>query len=625
MSIRSRLRISIVSLVTIVVIALSAFYLYDFTRLAFEGAEARATHVATGVSGYVLDRIHEVMTGRRPQPANLQERIDAWTDIVKTDPYIASMLQRSAAHANIVVSIQICDSNGATLAASTPRLLDVHSPDTRAPVTNNFNRVNARNAFLNLWDLFRRREDYTVTLPIGVSGRSRPVFTIVVVVRSVLLADVLRPRFVNLAMVLCASFAVALFLASLLPNLVMGPLERVSQRIDLIRTGQFEAMPLKPRGESSEFAAVQTKLSLLGQQFRGARQDALDLRQNIDELLQKLEEAVLLFDNDGNLIMAGSRVERLLGKARDQILGRRMDEVFPATTLLGALIRKAFAEQQPLHDEPITIPKADAAPAQLLVNIEILRHGPDARQGGVLVTLRDAGTRRQIEMQLDVSSRLAAINRLTGGIAHEIKNPLNAIALHLEVLRSKLDAANPEIDVISREIKRLDHVVKTFLNFNRPIELKTTLLDLSALAADVVSLVRPEAEGKNIRVETQLNEPVWINADLDLLRQAVMNVIVNAVEAMQDGGLLSVRCEHADKECCLLVADSGSGIPPAVRDKIFNLYFTTKQSGSGIGLAMTYRAVQLHGGTIDLTSEPDQGACFKLRFPAAHIGVAMEA
>ena len=143
---------------------------------------------------------------------------------------------------------------------------------------------------------------------------------------------------------------------------------------------------------------------------------------------------------------------------------------------------------------------------------------------------------------------------------------------------------------------------------------------MTDLARGVAELVRPEAEARNVAINTELNDPLWINGDADLMRQAVLNVVVNALDAMKDAGrgTLTMETARQNGECVLAVADTGPGIPPEIRDKIFNLYFSTKPSGSGIGLAMTFRAVQMHSGTIDVTSEPGDGTCFRLRFPSGN-------
>jgi signal transduction histidine kinase len=235
---------------------------------------------------------------------------------------------------------------------------------------------------------------------------------------------------------------------------------------------------------------------------------------------------------------------------------------------------------------------------------------------GTLVTLRDLESRRQLEQQLDFSTRVAAISRLTGGVAHEIKNPLNAMALHLEVLRGKLNGDQPEIEVIGREIKRLDSVVKTFLNFNRPVDLNYRPIDFNDLVKQVLALVSVDASAKNVALKTILQpDKLWINGDPDLLQQAILNVINNGMEAMTDGGTLTTRTGSDGGQCQLTVSDAGPGIAQEIQSRVFQLYFTTKESGSGIGLATTFRVVQLHNGTIDFTSEPGKGTTFRLRFP----------
>jgi PAS domain S-box-containing protein len=609
MSLKTRLRIAIVALVAVVVIASSTFYLYDFTRLAFEAAAARAGLLADQVNGYVLERIEHESAIHNPPPASLEESKKLWTDIVRSDPDIAAMLKRSLANADVVVNISITGEDGKALAASSSYLLGHPLPETET-----FESLRNTNPFSNLWDLLTKREDYSAMVPLGVPQQKDPVFRVTVVIRSVLLRHALEPALSSLTAAFLISLMMSIVLAWALPNVALSPLESVSKSIDLIRTGEFEPSAEAVPGEAPELANVQSKLSLLGRQFRGARQDALELRRNVEHLLQRLDEAVLLFDPNGHLMMAGEPAERLLGHSREEILGRSLQELFPGETMLGSLVMQAVRLRRPLRDKPVTLTR-DGVELRLLVNVDILRKGASEEEIGTLVTLRDAETRRQLQLQLDVSSRLAAIGRLTAGVAHEIKNPLNAMALHLEVLKSKLDGGEPEIEVIGREIKRLDTVVKTFLSFNKPMELQARPIDLSSIAEEVITLVAVDARRKNIELHTAFAPEAWINGDSDLLKQAILNVVVNAVEALKDGGRLSVQTERNGEECQVSIADSGQGIPLELQDKIFNLYFTTKEDGSGIGLAMSFRVVQLHSGTIDFVSKPGQGTTFRLRFP----------
>ena len=232
----------------------------------------------------------------------------------------------------------------------------------------------------------------------------------------------------------------------------------------------------------------------------------------------------------------------------------------------------------------------------------------------------DVEARKQIENQLAVSRRLTAISSLTERVAHEIKNPLNSIALRLELLSSmvivEVPGAEAELTILSEEVTRLDRVVRTFLDFNRPVSLAMESVDLGKLIAGIAQFLEPEAERKNIRtVVNRPESPVLVNADAGLLRQALLNVAVNAIEAMDGGGTLSYELAARDGNCEVRINDTGMGISPELREKVFQLYFTTKPKGTGIGLAMTFRAIQLHGGAIELDSEPGRGATFRITLP----------
>ena len=334
-----------------------------------------------------------------------------------------------------------------------------------------------------------------------------------------------------------------------------------------------------------------------------------------------MEDAVLLFGHDSHLVMAGRAAERILG-GRWQMMGAPIEEVFPDSTDLGALVQTAVHLRRAVADSPVTLDRDGETPIHLLVSVEVLEHFPTHERVGALVTLRDATPRRELESQLDISNRLASISRLTGGAAHEIKNPLNSIALHLEVLKSKLDgssaAVQSELQVIAREITRLDRVVKSFLDFTRPVDLDFQPLDLVKLTEEVRTLVAPDAERRKVEIVIR-NEVDYAPAkgDRDLLMQGILNVVVNGIDAMPEGGRLEIAVLRGGPDWLVTIRDQGGGIPSEIGDKIYNLYFTTKGQGSGIGLAMTFRVVQLHGGTIDFTSDLGRGTEFRLRLAAS--------
>jgi signal transduction histidine kinase len=239
---------------------------------------------------------------------------------------------------------------------------------------------------------------------------------------------------------------------------------------------------------------------------------------------------------------------------------------------------------------------------------------------GALLTLHDLESVREIESDLELSRRLAAIGRLTAGVGHEVKNPINAIVVHLELLRNKLGGTDTKamrhLEVIESEIQRLDRVVQTLVDFSRPVELQLKEQDLRRVVSAVLMLASAELETRDVHVQSDLpDHPVLAKVDTDLLKQALLNVVLNGAQAMAEGGKLQVRLAEDGRMALLSIHDQGGGIPDDVRDKIFDLYFTTKKDGSGIGLAMTYRIVELHNGSIEVESDATHGTTFTLRFP----------
>jgi len=154
------------------------------------------------------------------------------------------------------------------------------------------------------------------------------------------------------------------------------------------------------------------------------------------------------------------------------------------------------------------------------------------------------------------------------------------------------------------------------VDFNRPVDLRLSSFDLRRLVDEVAMLASPEAALLGVKVETQLGpDPLPVKADNDLVKQALLNVVLNGVQAMAQGGTLTVLARRDEAAASIEVRDQGVGIAPEIRDKIFNLYFTTKKSGSGIGLAMSYRVLQMHSGSLDFTTEVGLGTTFRLFLP----------
>ena len=612
MSLKTRIRLSVAALVAVVVVLVSGVYIYDFTGSAIDSAADSAKQIGGEVAGSVAERVNQRLSTQAPAAGSREEIRAEVAQIIRTDALIPAMLTRSVSNNPAVLDIVLLGPSGETFVSFTGA--------NKAGVGQfkSFDTWRRGPPLRNLWQLFNQKENYAIQVPVAAPGDKTPQFTVMVVVGSSLIRHALAPALSNIGYGFLIALAVSLALAWLVPALALRPLERVSRNIELISKGELPEDPAaQGRRESREYADVQSKLSVLGQQFHGARRDALELRSNIEELLERLEETVLLFDAQGRVVMAGRPAEQLLGLAREDIFKRTLVQLFPLENQTGSIVREALEKNEAVRDRPVYIELPEHGRRRLLLSVEMLSRSGDGAAMGTLVRFRDPEPRKQLETHLDLSARLTAISRLTSGVAHEIKNPLNAIALHIEVLRNKLAGPEPEIEMITREVRRLDHVVRTFLNFNKPLSLEVTSVFLPTLVGELADFISPDAEARNITVEAHLEAKAWIQGDPKLLRQAVLNVVVNAIDAMESGGKLTLSVECGSGECVLTIADTGPGIPESIRDRIFDLYFSTKAEGSGIGLAMTFRMMQLHNGTIDFVSEPDKGTSFRLRFPEA--------
>jgi signal transduction histidine kinase len=246
---------------------------------------------------------------------------------------------------------------------------------------------------------------------------------------------------------------------------------------------------------------------------------------------------------------------------------------------------------------------------------------------------------------LSYSRKLVALGRLTAGVAHEVKNPLNAMTIHLELLKQKLAAAGSagrartagggtepaaegtrtevepaleHVRIISAEIQRLDQVMQGLLRFTRSEDLKPQTLSLSALVDEVVGVIRPECEAARVNVVVEgVDRVPPITGDPTMLRQALLNLALNARQAMPNGGTLRISAVPRAKRVDISVEDTGVGIKPEHLSRIFDLYFTTREKGSGIGLSMVYRTVQLHDGEIEVESTEGRGTTFRISLPQA--------
>jgi PAS domain S-box-containing protein len=370
----------------------------------------------------------------------------------------------------------------------------------------------------------------------------------------------------------------------------------------------------EPRGD--EYGQVSQKIANLGRQMRDTREIFSALKSNLDQIMSSLQDGLMLFTRDSRVVLVSAAVERFLGRSRGELLGRNVKEIFAGESALGSLMLDAFRLHHNMEQRELEMPNG----RRVQISLDFIHE--KGTQIGALLTMRDAESARRIEDEIELSRRISASGRVTRGVAHEVKNPINAIVLHLQLLRNKLQVLDPDtsrhVDIIDSEIHRLDRVVQILVDFTRPRDLHLEDTDLRLVLDEVSLLAAPDAAQHGVKIVRELpDEPIPVKVDIDFIKQAMLNVVLNGVQAMPNGGTLAIAAHRSDGTVVTEVRDQGTGIPASVQDKIFELYFTTKETGSGIGLAQTYQIMQWHYGSVDFESAEGRGTTFRLRLPLA--------
>jgi signal transduction histidine kinase len=596
MTLRAKLTLGSVALATVLVTLISAVTFANSMELEFRNAQLLTDFVKEQATNAVLDSL------------NRQRNLEL-TEAVR-DPTLNERLRDAMAAYKGVIDIRLVGADTNTVLTS---VLGRVPPGTAAyPTPPEFAPLARGRWWAQATELLNNQlQTYRDDSPIGPSGNT--ALYVRVLCNLSLVKVALEPGFNRTVWLAALCITGSVLITFLVSALALRPLAGISRMLDLVARGEYEAEKATPKDPGKdEFSVIASKVGLLGARLRGAQDEASGLRSNIDRLFADLEDAVFLFNGAKQLVFASGSVGKFLSGDRSKLAGKTLGELFPPTETLGDLLEHAVSTGNSVRNRRVPY----QVPPVVMLSVDILAGS------GFLVRMSDPEAQRKLNRQLQTADRLAAISKISSGVAHEVKNPLNAILLHVEIARAKAKRGDgdvtPEMDIIAREILRLDRVVRTFLDFSRPVELKLNTIPVHTLVDEIIDLAKPQASAGKIRIDVRQDaDSAEVRVDKDLMTQAVLNIVMNAMQAMPDGGELRFDSSVKEDTAEIRVSDTGGGIPPELREKIFRLYFSTKEKGSGIGLAMTFRIVQLHDGTIDFTSEPGKGTTFLIRLPIA--------
>lgn len=637
---RTKFTLVMTSLVLLVVAVLSVVFAAQLLDQLIEETDKRAMDLAKQVLNQAQNAITEAnQIGLRPESDSPKDIHDYVRLAFEKSEGLQTQF-KSAKENPLIYEVSITDTNGLVLASSDPNL-----PGAFLASRTALSQLETRSFLHQVGVLLRALKgvnkgpqlfevDYTFSINHGKAfGEVR------VVVDSALLLGEIKSSLRDAEVVVLAALALSALLAALVSRMTLAPLHDITAQLDRISSGQFDT--LFPAGKTSETSSdelglMSRKISQVGQQLRGVHEIFSTMRENMNSVMAGLEDGLLLFTRDARAVMVSPAAEKFLGAPAGEFLGRRVTDIFPP----GHPLREALRLESDELSEITADADLQTSDGPKRVNVSVQAIQEDGERMGALVTLRDLDSLESIDTQLKVSERLAALGNITAGVAHEVKNPLNSMRLWLENLKESLSydndnsftrralqdldngidqsAAWQAVQVLDKEIDRLDQVVKRFLDFTRPMDVRLEATQLADLLKEVLEIAKPQLEKSNISLATLL--PIDVPeayVDRALLKQAVLNLVLNAAEAMPNGGQLRLVLSRRGEMAEITVGDTGKGIPPENKQKIFQLFFTTRPGGSGIGLASTFRIVQLHNGSIDFTSEVGRGTTFRIELPLA--------
>ncbi len=620
MRLKTKLVLSATGLTFAIVLVLSSVFVGELLRQRIEQTSAANDVLAHEVLLITRQAVETGLRANPPVDRSDEALASAVTAALRDSQALSDVMNAIVRYSPTVQDVSVTDAHGRTVVSTDPDALDQQLGQRLS-----LEALHSGSLTYQTRQVFGKPQ--VLDTAQSLERNSQPFLYVHVGARSTFLRNSYEPWLRDALYLAVASAMLAMLAAGLLANLALRPIEEISSKLEKLTRVGGEEVPEKESSEDDAVVRVAKTIDILGEQMRSKEAGYTALQANLNQMLDTLRDGVLLFTADHRAVMVSDAVAYFLNRSQSELVGQQLEEIFDGDTNLGAAVLEAFASREDLSAESVTLEDG----RQVQFSLDRIDDGLGGGNMGTLLTLRDTESAMQLGQELEIARRLAAIGSLTAGVGHEVKNPINAMVVHLELLRSKLAAAGAEslnganrhLDILTGEMQRLDRVVQTLADFSRPMELKLREQDLRQVIAAVIDLTAAEMQDNGVHISMDAPaEPVMVRVDAELIRQAFLNLLLNGMQAMPDGGTMRVTLCRDHQFAVVEIQDDGIGIPVHLLPRIFELYFTTKPKGSGIGLAMTYRILQLHGGVLDVRSnaEPnahDRGTTFTLRIPMA--------
>jgi PAS domain S-box-containing protein len=342
--------------------------------------------------------------------------------------------------------------------------------------------------------------------------------------------------------------------------------------------------------------------------------------ERIEVVLDSLADGIVVADEEHNVILVNKAAERLIPFTSSDYYERAMWDAIGDDDI-SAFVRTVLENQESVMDREFTL---DHLGKDRILSCSVLPLVRDGHIQGNILHVEDVTERRNREARLRRAENLASLTTLAAGVAHEIKNPLGSIGIHIQLVEKALkepekmdsDKVQSYLAVVNEEVERLNKIVVDFLFAVRPMNVNLEERAMNSVVREVLEFVGHELQQAGIEIESLLAEDLP-NLELDekYLKQAIMNIVKNAMSAMPEGGTLRVATQRRGDQVELQISDTGVGMSEEVQQKIFEPYFTTRDYGSGIGLTLVYKVVKEHNADVTVRSQPEKGSTFTITFP----------
>src|SRR5215467_655613 len=598
LSIKAKQVAGVTTIVGLAVVVLSGVYLSSLARVLLEESRGRGALLAGAIYQRARTVVDENAEGRDPEEA------------LRSDSGLRTILE-STAYDKRVTYAAIVDVEDTAIAHSDPESVGHPMPS-----------YESLSSLLEAGPIARIRAIYAaggrtfeIRQPLVLGG---PFGSIRIGVSTLLIRSEFERSLREAVIIMAIAIGGAVFVAMLLAQVVLRPIHVIRSGLTRLGRGEFGVSVDLPRDD--EFGELGQFFNTISARLSADRAHS-GSHNDLAPAMDQLEDGIAIVDRKGAVLFANKAMRDALP---EDALNRGIEDALPDEHPYRKIIEDATTSHQTRG--PLVAMLTRPAPGERMI-VATPVETADKRIQAVILISRNLEYLSQVQSTVNYSRKLAALSRLSAGVAHEVKNPLNATVIHLELLKEQLAAANDgapasamdHVGVIAAQMRRLDEVVQGFLRFIRPEDLKLERVQPGVLIDAIRPIVSAEAErhGIELRIEVA-NSLSDVRVDSGMMQQALLNLALNACQAMPDGGRLRLGASSTSgKRVEIVCEDTGPGIKPEHLGKIFDLYFTTKESGSGIGLSMVYRAVQLHDGEIHVQSIPGRGTTFRVLLPQA--------